>query len=72
MLVIFQVHAELSARGSVIAIWIESAQWPSTFQGQDPALKSLAWTSKISESRGARTSRIIYGENETLKKNGVG
>ena len=47
MLVIFQVHAELSARVSVIEIWIESARrplhvrWPSTFQGQDPALKAL-------------------------------
>ena len=42
-----------------------------SFQGQDPPLRALAWTSKISEHRRARTSLIWAGENETLKKSGV-
>jgi len=65
MHVIIQVHAEPSARGCVIEIWIESLH-------SGPRAESLAWTSKISENRGARTSLIWAGENETLKNIGVG
>ena len=64
MHVIIQVHAEPSARGCVIEIWIESFH-------SGPRAESLAWTSKISENRGARTSLIWAGENETLKNSGV-
>ena len=39
--------------------------------GSGPRAKSLAWTSKISENRCARTSLIWAGENETLKRNGA-
>ena len=53
MLLHFQVHGEPSARGSVIESF--QGRW-LCFSGSGPPAESLAWTSKISENRRARTS----------------
>ena len=77
MLVIFQVHAEFSARASVAEIWIESALLSSTdisgselreARAENPCLDSK----NLGKSRFSNLAHIRAGENETLKKSGVG